>query len=179
MNELDILKDVSTKLESAGIGYMLSGSMAMSYYTQPRMTRDIDIVVCMQGISSETFLKLFGTDYVLAKQAIDEAVQNESMFNIIHNEAVIKVDFIVRKSSPYRIVEFERRKRINVGDFHTYIVTAEDLVISKLDWMKDSGSELQRNDIQRLLVTELDWNYMESWISRLGLLTLYGKIKHA
>ena len=37
--ELDILRDVSARLEQAGIAYMLTGSMAMNYYAQPRMTR--------------------------------------------------------------------------------------------------------------------------------------------
>lgn len=41
-NELDVLRDVSHRLESAGIAFMLTGSMAMNYYAQPRMTRDID-----------------------------------------------------------------------------------------------------------------------------------------
>jgi len=44
-NELDVLRDVSRRLESAGIAYMLTGSMAMNYYAQPRMTRDIDLVL--------------------------------------------------------------------------------------------------------------------------------------
>jgi hypothetical protein len=43
LNELDVLKDVSIKLEKSGIDYMLSGSFAMSYYAEPRMTRDLDI----------------------------------------------------------------------------------------------------------------------------------------
>ena len=40
--EIDILKDVVKKFETLGIPYMLTGSMAMTYYAQPRMTRDID-----------------------------------------------------------------------------------------------------------------------------------------
>lgn len=39
-NELDIVRDVTTRLEEAGFAYMLTGSMAMNYYAQPRMTRD-------------------------------------------------------------------------------------------------------------------------------------------
>ncbi len=46
-NELDIVRDVSTKLDAAGIGYMLTGSMAMNYYAEPRMTRNIDVVVAL------------------------------------------------------------------------------------------------------------------------------------
>jgi hypothetical protein len=42
---LVVLKLVATPLNGAGIPYMLSGSMAMNYYAQPRMTRDLDLVV--------------------------------------------------------------------------------------------------------------------------------------
>jgi len=45
LSELEILRDVCVRLEKAQIEYMLTGSMAMNYYAQPRMTRDIDIVV--------------------------------------------------------------------------------------------------------------------------------------
>lgn len=44
-NEVDIIRDVSKKLETAGIAFMLTGSLAMNYYAQPRMTRDIDLVM--------------------------------------------------------------------------------------------------------------------------------------
>src|SRR5579885_2445205 len=47
-NELDIVRDVSQRLNAAEIGYMLTGSMAMNYYAQPRMTRDIDVVIALR-----------------------------------------------------------------------------------------------------------------------------------
>lgn len=40
--ELDIAADVTERLSHAGIQYMLTGSMAMNAYAQPRMTRDVD-----------------------------------------------------------------------------------------------------------------------------------------
>jgi N-acyl-D-aspartate/D-glutamate deacylase len=42
LSELEVLEDVCARLEKARIEYMLTGSMAMTYYAQPRMTRDID-----------------------------------------------------------------------------------------------------------------------------------------
>jgi hypothetical protein len=48
LTELDVLRDVCARLDRAGIAYMLTGSMAMNYYAQPRMTRDIDLVVAVE-----------------------------------------------------------------------------------------------------------------------------------
>ena len=47
--ELDLLKDVALRLGEAGIDYMTTGSLAMSFYAAPRMTRDIDIIIINIG----------------------------------------------------------------------------------------------------------------------------------
>jgi hypothetical protein len=177
-NELDILRDVSIKLKTAGIDFMLSGSLAMGYYAQPRMTRDIDIVVHLTRASAVILFDLFKNDYYISMDAIDGAFKNESMFNIIHQQAVIKVDFIIRKNTAYRIIEFERRKEITLRDFQTCICSVEDLILSKLEWMKDTDSQIQKDDINRLLKTEIDLKYLELWVSRLGLLEQYSRIKN-
>lgn len=56
LSELDILKDISQRLEALLVPFMLTGSMAMNYYAVPRMTRDIDLVMpCRKmrlGVSS-------------------------------------------------------------------------------------------------------------------------------
>ena len=61
-NELDIVRDVSARLDAATIGYMLTGSMAMNYYAQPRMTRDIDLVVALRSADAARIVELFSTD---------------------------------------------------------------------------------------------------------------------
>ena len=63
----------------------------------------------------------------------------------------IKIDFVVRKDTPYRRREFSRRKKVAVDDQDLYVVSPEDLILSKLDWAKDSRSEVQLNDVRNLL----------------------------
>src|SRR5258708_36986651 len=41
--ELEVLQDALARLERGGVAYMLTGSLALSYYAEPRMTRDIDV----------------------------------------------------------------------------------------------------------------------------------------
>jgi len=59
MNEIDIVRDMSCRFERAGIPYMLTGSMAMNYYAQPRMTRDIDVVIAIAPEDVDRVLALF------------------------------------------------------------------------------------------------------------------------
>ena len=95
--ELDVLRDVSRRLEGAGISFMLTGSVAMNYYAQPRMTRDIDLVVALNQTPIEEFFRLFESEYYLDRQNVTHAISRHGMFNLIHSDAAIKVDCVVLK----------------------------------------------------------------------------------
>ncbi len=176
-NELDIVRDVSARLEQGGLAYMLTGSMAMNYYAQPRMTRDIDLVVALTPQDTDTIVRLFTPDYYVSREAVSQSIAQESLFNLIHLESVIKVDCIVRKDNPYRRAEFERRQRISIEDFSIWMASKEDLIISKLWWAKDSHSEMQLRDVKNLTSTGCDRDYIEHWTNELGLRTLWQQCK--
>ena len=167
VNEFEILKDVAVKLSSNNIAYMLSGSTAMNYYVQPRMTRDIDIIVEINN--PEIFFDLFKNDYYINLNAIKTAVLEERSFNIIHNDELVKIDFFVRKNSEYRKKEFERRIAVKFEDFEIFIVSIEDLIISKIIWAQDSNSEMQNRDIEMLLKEKVDLDYIGKWAAKLNI----------
>lgn len=95
---LDILRDVTQRLDEAAIDFMLTGSLAMNFYAQPRMTRDIDLVVALNEDLTETFVRQFKTDFCFDQQAVADAISRRSMFNLIHNKSIIKVDCVVLKT---------------------------------------------------------------------------------
>ncbi len=170
-SELDILKIVIERLDKADIPYMLTGSMAANFYTVPRMTRDIDIVIEITGRDVERLSSLFSADFYIDGEAIRKALGGRRMFNIIHTEAVVKVDFIIRKDIEYRKVEFNRRRKMEFEGRSIYVVSPEDLLISKLFWAKENMSGLQIGDVRNLLETvgELDREYIEKWVRKLEL----------
>ncbi len=172
--QLDVLKVVVTRLEVAGIQYMVSGSMAMNYYAQPRMTRDIDIVVELTADDVDRVVALFLPDFYCDPGMIRDAVGRRGMFNLIHTESVTKMDFIVRKDTPYRRAEFARRRAVTVDDAMIWLVSGEDLLLSKLVWAKDSQSEIQMSDARNLIACEpaLDWDYLEYWAADLSVAEL-------
>jgi len=177
-NEIDILRDVSSRLARAGVDYMVTGSMAMNAYAEPRMTRDIDIVIQASLSDLGKIMNVFEGDYLISKDAFFNAIRANSMVNIVHLKSLIKIDFIFRKKSEYGELEFNRRKRFKIQDFETFLVTVEDLILSKLDWSKDSLSELQSRDIRNLLRTEsIDTRYLEQWANKLGLSERLGNLK--
>jgi hypothetical protein len=105
-------------------------------------------------------IDVLGKDYYVPKEAVEKTVSNQKMFNIIHNESIIKVDLIIRKNSEYRRTEFNRRQKININNVSVNIVSKEDLIISKLYWAKESNSEQQKKDITNLLQTVCDLEYL-------------------
>jgi hypothetical protein len=168
--ELDIVRDVSERLDRAGIPFMLTGSMAMNAYAEPRMTRDVDVVIEVQAGDAPRLVSAFSPDYYIDATAVARALASEGMFNVIHQGWVFKVDCIVRKSAPFRVAEFARRQRLGVAGCETWVVSKEDLILSKLCWGSASHSEYQARDIHNLLATGCDHAYVEKWAAELGVL---------
>ena len=176
--ELEVLKDVTRSLNNAEIAYMITGSIAMNYYAFPRMTRDIDMVLEIQTKDIATIVSLFNKNFYVDQDSIEQAVNSHEVFNIIHNEYVIKIDFIVKKTAEFRQIEFQRRRQIVIDKVSMWIVSPEDLILSKLWWAKDSFSEMQMADIKNLLDSsdDIDNIYIEKWIDEMNLKDIYRKI---
>jgi hypothetical protein len=172
MNEqLKFLGNIAEKLESCDIPYMLTGSMAMSLYSIPRMTRDIDIVIDPKPHQAETIFRLFKEDCYIDYNSVIQEIERKGMFNIIHNKWIAKADFIIRKDDEFRKVEFEHKRKINIQGIPIFTVAPEDLILTKLKISKEYGSELQFRDAQTIsnTITHLDWLYLEKWGKYLGI----------
>lgn len=107
----------------------------------------------------------------------DLAIASQRMFNLMHLESAIKVDIIVRKDSAYRRQEFARRRAIDLGGVATWIVSREDLILSKLVWSLDSRSEMQLRDVRSLMDESTDWIYLQHWAPLLDVATLLDEVR--
>lgn len=179
IDEIKVLKIVVKRLESARIPYMITGSIAANFYTTPRMTRDIDIVIEVEEKDAETLFSLFSSDFYVDKNSIRNAIHNKQIFNIIHREGIVKVDFIIRKDTNYRNLEFKNRRSIVFEGQKIFIASPEDLILSKLFWARESLSEMQIRDVNNLFKTihNLDRGYIEKWVHELELDEVYNEVK--
>ena len=164
------LELLAERLGSLGVPYMLTGSVALTVYAEPRMTRDIDLVVDLGPGQVDAFVGAFTGDCYVDRESVAEAVAQRDMFNVIHGEWILKADFVVRKDEPYRIEELARRRAVPFGRVTLSVVAPEDLLLSKLVWGR-SGSEVQLRDVQSLLRSgvEMDADYVAKWAERLGV----------
>ena len=177
--EIELLKDIARRLEDAGIEYMMTGSMALAFYSTPRMTRDIDIILQVSYADVGKIVALFKKDFYIDENSVRQAVRDQSMFNIIHNESVIKVDFIIRKDEEYRKEEFLRKRKITIEGFQVSIVSPEDLILSKLVWAKTSQTALQLRDVKQMMlnVKQIDHEYLTTWSKTLGVEELLTSVR--
>jgi hypothetical protein len=168
--QLDVLRDVSGKLQRLQIPYMITGSWALGFYAGPRMTRDIDVVIDLCADDVARFISGFQPEYLVFPELVQSAVKSCGMFNFIHQASIIKVDFIVRKNNAYSLAAFDRRTEVTLKGFQFFVSSKEDLILAKLLWSRDSRSEIQRQDIKSLLATGYDRDYVLDWAKRMDLM---------
>ena len=178
-SEFDALRDVVARLESAGIAYMLTGSVAMSIYAEPRMTRDIDIVVELSTNDERRVSELFAPDYYVSEEAVRSAISERRMFNLFSLSHLVKVDLIVLRDDEFQRHEFARRERRELGGTAAWVIGKEDLILSKLVWAAPSESAFQLRDVEKLLASGADEAYLDHWGARLGVDALLRRCRDA
>lgn len=167
------LRRVVAVVDGSGIPYMLTGSIALAYYAEPRATRDIDVVIAVSREQIGALVRRLDDEglYVSHEAALD-ALDSESQFNAIDPESGWKVDWIIRKDRAFSRREFERRQKVTLMGLELPMVTAEDLIVAKLEWARAGASDLQLRDALAVLLQqgrELDRAHVERWVGELGL----------
>lgn len=173
-NPKKLLVKVVKLLEQLSIEYVLTGGLAVTIWGIPRYTCDADLVIQLrqEDISKlqRGLVELSAFGYV-DEEAIRDALKRNSEFNYIDAEGGFKVDMWIAKDSPFHRSCFARRMIVEIGGHHMWVVSPEDLIISKLDWWH-RGSHKSEYDVRCVMDGQwdrLDWNYIESWVNRLGL----------
>ena len=168
----DLFKYIFGELENRNIAYLLSGSYALNIYATPRMTMDIDILINLNKANLPSFFEIFENGYNLNKESIQNDVFARRMFNIIHSETSFKFDFIPKDRSEYSNSQFSRKRYEKIDGFKALIISPEDLLISKLRWIQNTGSDFHLRDLENLIqVQQLDKKYIHNWCDQLNLKT--------
>ncbi len=167
-----LFAEITQMLESLNIPYLLTGSLAYNIYALPRATRDIDLIAEIKAEDIKAFLQAVEGTYYYSEETINEEVRRKGMFNIIHLESSYKIDLIVRPDDDFERAKFGRRKAVEFQGVSIYVITPEDLVISKLRWIQQLESELHKRDIATLLLNpDINKEYIRNWCKTLHLKT--------
>ena len=179
----DFLEKIIEKLNEQNIPYMLSGSISSSLHGQPRATNDADIIIAPAEKQLIAFVKSLGGDYYVNPDAARDALKNNSVFNVIDIQNSWKADFIIRKNRPFSRGEFQRRLKANIMGLDVWVVSPEDVILSKLEWAKNSESGQQFRDalgVATVQYDRLDRDYLYKWAQELKVeSSLEGLLKQA
>jgi hypothetical protein len=173
-------EELAGVFEALGVRYLLGGSMAAAVWGEPRFTRDVDMVAALASEHVAPFLAALGERWYADETMIRDAIQRCSSFNVIRNKRMVKVDIFVPPNIGLHAAKWSRARSIRLGPTSKRAVattSAEDILLQKLVWFRDGGevSELQWRDVvalARMLVGELDWEYIASWAAQLGVTPL-------
>lgn len=146
-----LLAEAIRLLEGARILYMITGSVPSSYHGEPRATLDLDIVIDPVPRSLDRLLDgLVAAGFSVDREAAHEALAARSQFNAIGGDAE-KIDFIIRRDRPFSVEEFGRRRRADLLGTPAFVSSAEDAIISKLEWAATTGSDRQLRDVAAMV----------------------------
>lgn len=178
---LETLVWICNKLNPLHIPYMITGGSAVGFWGHIRSTMDIDMVIQIRSNQINAFLDSIKNESYVDIECAREAVQTKSMFNIIPNETLFKVDIIpLDEANNYAMCAFERRIKMSFQGSEVYIISPEDLIISKLMWSKSAGgSERQIGDcesIWKINQQNLDIDYIRKWIDILCIREQFNKL---
>lgn len=173
----ELLARVIGALEAEGIPYMLTGSLASSLYGEPRATNDVDVVIDPSPTALDRLVRrLQEGELYVDLDAAQSALRERGQFNALILDT--KVDFIIRKAGPFATAAFERRRRVRGSDIDADVVSPEDLILTKLAWAAETGSDRQLRDVAGMvaLVDNLDRAHIEQWAERLGLVDAWRRL---
>lgn len=174
MSQTELLKRTVAALDRLGIPFMLTGSLASSVQGEPRSTHDIDVVVELTLAQIDDLIVEFpAPDFYLSRTAMEQAIRQRTMFNLLDVREGDKVDFWLLTGDAFDQSRFARRALVDYDGVKLWISAPEDTILMKLRWSRDAGgSQRQHHDALRVYEmqhTALDTNYLEWWIDRLDL----------
>lgn len=177
---------VTGVLDALNIPYVIGGSMASILHGMLRTTMDVDIVADIQPSQVDPFVAAFQDAFYADDLMIRQAVQRRGSFNLIHLKTMFKVDIFLTKARAFDQQQLTRRVAVSMGDDedkHAWILSAEDIVLAKLDWFRMGGesSERQWRDILGVLKAQqkqLDIAYLWQWAEEMDLMALMERALH-
>jgi hypothetical protein len=176
MLEPDAILFLLRPLNRLGAPYMVTGSVAATVYGEPRLTNDVDVVVELPAADAARFAAAFAGDsfYCPPVETIGDEARREARghFNLIHQESGFKADVYLVGRDPLHRWALARRRLVRAGGEDVWIAPPEYVILRKLEYFREGGSEKHLRDVAAMLRVSgdaLDRAALTDWIERLKL----------
>ncbi len=181
MEQYELLSLLVRCFESLGVRYFITGSVASMAYGEPRLTNDIDVVVDLAEMHIPALVERFPhPEFYLSADAARQAIRRRGQFNIIHPRSGLKADIIIPKRSDFDDSRFERAQKVRpVDDLEAVFSSPEDVIVKKLDFYREGGSDKHLRDIAGIIKisgASLDLAYVGRWVQSMGLAEVWSEV---
>ena len=171
---MDSLRLVVDALEHEGIVYAITGSVASGIHGEPLVSLDVDVVARMTSNQAAGLARRLGPRYYADVEMLRRAADDHSLANLYDQSTGLKFDLSVPAATAYHEQVFARRVRVTDPEDRLafWVVAAEDVVLMKLVWRKDTRSQKQWENalgVVRVQGHRLDWAYLRRWARELDV----------
>lgn len=183
MQEPDLFKIFVDPLDELAIPYIVTGAVASIIYGEPRLTHDVDLVLELKVNDVEKLISRFPADmfYTPPREVMTtELKRNErGHFNIIHHPTGLRADIYLVGTDIFLKWAVDNYKSISIGEKSYRIAPPEYVIILKLEYYREGGSDKHIRDIQSILTIsagEIDMALLEKFLEDRSLKTEWSKV---
>ena len=174
--EPDLIELFVRPLNDLGLRYVISGSVAAMLYGEPRLTHDIDFVVALRAEHIPQLPRVFPAPefYVPPGEAIamEAARELRGHFNVIHVNSGLKADFYTANRDELHAWAFQHARRYSVRGMEISLAPPEYVIVRKLEYFREGGSDKHLRDIRAMLAVsgdQMDCRAIDDWVLKRGL----------
>jgi hypothetical protein len=178
----------ATVCTALGIPYLIGGGVASTVHGEFRTTRDVDLVIRLTPADAARFAAALGAQFMLNPSDILDALAHvpvaaadrtqRATFAAYDHATGYQLDVFCVGDTPFDRAQFAHAVPIPIPEANAVLMvaSAEDTILTKLEWYAISPSDQQWADVQTILRVQgeaLDRGYLTTWAERLGLTALW------
>ena len=180
MKAEEIVRRVFEACDAVGIPYVLVGSFASNVYGIARSTKDADFVLQTAPGQFSKLMTALGPNFSRDPQIQFESVTGTKKILVEETESGFEIEFFELSDEPHDRERFARRRRFMVVGREGWILTPEDVLVTKLNWLHRAGRTKDRMDVENVTLVQgdaIDWAYVEHWCDVHGSRALLDEIR--
>jgi len=158
-------------LEDLQIPYVMVGSFASNVYGIVRSTQDADFVVQLGETPVSALTALLGSEFVLDPQMSFETVTGTTRFILQLAGTPFKIEVFLLSDDPHDQERFRRRVRVSTQLGSPFLLTPEDVIITKARWVVQARRRKDEEDVRNVVAVQgdaIDWEYVYRWCDQHG-----------